>query len=321
MIEKMREIVLVTGSGGDAQGWGDMHVTEALRDAVLANGRACSILTAETPKELRRGLANRNCVVWSALYFFSTHADIIGSAADATWVPDLLDEWGIPYIGSSARTMKNMIGKFSTHELLERAGVNVPRHVLCPPGKACEIGFLPAFVKPNGESRSKGISEKSVAENMDELKEQIDFINKEFDQEALVEEFLPGREYTVLVVGDGDTRQILPGMVDAPEESYGKHHILRSDMRGVGLTKISIPQDHFDDCVVLAARAADALECRDHIRIDMREDATGKLRIMEVNGIPGLKPGRSWSPQIYALYHDSANPYAALIGAIIGSHK
>ena len=49
----------------------------------------------------------------------------------------------------------------------------------------------------------------------------------------------------------------------------------------------------------------------------MREDASGNLRIMEVNGIPGLKPVKSWSPQIYALYHPVADPYLALIGTIV----
>ena len=49
----------------------------------------------------------------------------------------------------------------------------------------------------------------------------------------------------------------------------------------------------------------------------MREDAEGRLRIMEVNGIPGLKPVKSWSPQIYALYHPVADPYRALIGTIV----
>ena len=49
----------------------------------------------------------------------------------------------------------------------------------------------------------------------------------------------------------------------------------------------------------------------------MREGQDGRLRIMEVNGIPGLKPVKSWSPQIYTLYHSSGNPYQALIGKIV----
>ncbi|MBP5183035.1 MAG: D-alanine--D-alanine ligase, partial [Lentisphaeria bacterium] len=76
---------------------------------------------------------------------------------------------------------------------------------------------------------------------------------------------------------------------------------------------------HKEEAVALAEAASDALECFYHVRIDMREGADGKLRIMEVNGIPGLKPVKSWSPQIYALYHKCEDPYTALIGKVVKS--
>ena len=311
-------IVLVTGPGGDAQGWGNMHVTEAVRDAICANGHECRVVWAEDRAQLEAELKKAPVsLVWSSLYFFSDRADIVGIPPDAVWVADVLDELGIPYIGPSARTMKNLIGKFDTHEILVSHGVRVPRHRLCPPSQPSEVDFFPAFVKPNGESRSVGISEKSVAETPEALAAQVEFIRRELGQAALVEEYLPGKEYTVMVIGNGRKREILPGQVTVPPERYGKYPILRSDMRGVGLTNISIPQEHREEAAELAAAACDALGCDDHVRIDMREDAAGRLRIMEVNGIPGLKPGKSWSPQIYALYHRAADPYRALIGTII----
>ena len=311
-------VVLVTGPAGDAQGWGDMHVTEAVRDAICANGYDCRIVWAEDRAGLEAELGKASVsLVWSSLYFFSDRADIVGIPPDAVWVADVLDALGIPYIGPSARTMKDLIGKFDTHEILSSHGVRVPRHLLCPPSEASEVDYFPAFVKPNGESRSVGISEKSVAETPEALAAQVEFIRRELGQAALIEDYLPGREYTVMVIGNGKKREILPGLVTVPPERYGKYPILRSDMRGVGLTKISIPGDHREEAANLAAAACDALGCDDHVRIDMREDASGKLRIMEVNGIPGLKPGKSWSPQIYALYHSSNDPYRALIGTIV----
>ena len=311
-------VVLVTGPGGDAQGWGDMHVTEAVRDAICANGHECRVVWAENRAQLEAELKKAPVsLVWSSLYFFSPRADIVGIPPDAVWVADVLDELNIPYIGPSAQTMKNLIEKFDTHEILASHGVRVPRHRLCPPSQPSEVDFFPAFVKPNGESRSVGISEKSVAEDPAALAAQVEFIRRELGQAALVEEYLPGKEYTVMVIGNGRKREVLPGQVTVPPERYGKYPILRSDMRGVGLTKISIPQEHREEAAELAAAACDALGCDDHVRIDMREDASGKLRIMEVNGIPGLKPGKSWSPQIYALYHSVADPYRALIGTIV----
>ena len=72
----------------------------------------------------------------------------------------------------------------------------------------------------------------------------------------------------------------------------------------------------FSNTVFIDA-ACDALDCDDHVRIDMREGADGKLRIMEVNGIPGLKPVKSWSPQIFSLYHPEGDTYNELIGTIV----
>jgi len=316
----MKKVVLVTGEGGDAQGWGNMHVTECVRDAIIANGYGCRVVCAENPDELRAGLDDEPFdLVWSCLYFFSERADINGSWENVIWVADLLDAWKVPYVGPSAQTMKNLIGKFTTHEILSAAGVSVPKHVLCPPAAASDVDFFPAFVKPNGESRSIGISDKSVAETPDELAKQVAFIQESLQQEALVEEYLPGNEYTVLVIGNGARQEILPGRVTVPPDKYGKYPVLRSDLRGVGLTHISLPTEHADECIDLARRACEALGCKDHIRIDMRVGADGKVRIMEVNGIPGLKPEKSWSPQLFALYHKTDDPYTALIGTIIGA--
>lgn len=311
-------VVLVTGSGGDAQGWGNMQVTESVRDAVIANGFDCRIVFAENRAEMEKKLRAGDCaLVWSALYFFSEREDIIGIPPDAVWTADVLDALKIPYIGPSAQTMKSLICKFDTHERLAAGTVRVPRHVLCPPGTVPSVDFFPAFVKPNGESRSVGINDNSVVENRESLEKQVRFIHEELKQAALVEEYLPGREYTVLVVGNGPRREILPGRVTVPQEHYGKYPVLRSDLRGVGLTHVSLPDAHFDEAVELAAKACDTLKCDDHVRIDMREGADGLLRIMEVNGIPGLKPVKSWSPQIYALYHPEKDPYPALIGKIV----
>ncbi len=309
---------MVTGQGGDAQGWGNMAVTGSVRDAIVANGYDCRIVLAEDRRALEAGLRDGACdMVWSSLYFFSNREDIIGIPADAVWVADVLDELHVPYIGPSAATMKALIGKFDTHEVLACNRVSCPRHVLCPPSDCGEVDFFPAFVKPNGESRSVGISENSVAETPEALRKQVAFIQRELGQAALVEEYLPGREYTVMVIGNGKQREILPGRVTVDPSHYGKYPILRSDLRGVGLTHVSLPDAHKEEAIALAGAACDALGCEDHVRIDMREGADGKLRIMEVNGIPGLKPVKSWSPQIYALYHPGEDPYGALIGTIV----
>jgi D-alanine-D-alanine ligase len=155
------------------------------------------------------------------------------------------------------------------------------------------------------------------------LRRQVAYIDREFHQPALVEDFLPGDEFTVLVLGNGPAQECLPGLVTVDPHRYGRHKVLRADLRGVGLTRINAPGPRAGEVKALAARAAAAMNCLDHVRIDIKEATDGALRIMEVNGIPGLKPHKSWGPQLYTLHHGSPGgedeDYRLLVNAIIAS--
>ena len=319
-------IVLLTGPGGDAQGWGDMKVTESVRDAAESLGHPTRIAYVTDEAEFFRLVDRPDFdIVWSALYHITPNEKFIGRNAAGTWVADELDARRVPYIGSDSRTMKAMIDKYETHEILAAAGVAVPAHVLVRTGDDVTPVTYPAFVKPICESRSVGISDESVVHSEEELRRRVAYIEGEFDQPALVEEFLPGDEYTALVLGNGETRECLPGLVSVEDKHFKNYRILRTDLRGVGLTKISLAGERTEEARRLADRAAEAMGCLDHVRIDMRVDAAGRLRTIEVNGIPGLKPHKSWAPQIYTLYHASPlgeeEDYRRLIGAIVESAR
>jgi D-alanine-D-alanine ligase len=319
-------IVLLTGPGGDAQGWGDMKVTESVRDAAESLGHPTRIAYVADEAEFFRLVDRPDFdIVWSALYHITPNEKFIGRNAAGTWVADELDARRVPYIGSDSRTMKAMIDKYETHEILAAAGVAVPAHVLVRTGDDVTPVTYPAFVKPICESRSVGISDESVVHSEEELRRRVAYIEGEFDQPALVEEFLPGDEYTALVLGNGRTRECLPGLVSVEDKHFKNYRILRTDLRGVGLTRISLAGERTEEARRLADRAAEAMGCLDHVRIDMRVDAAGRLRTIEVNGIPGLKPHKSWAPQIYTLYHASPlgeeEDYRRLIGAIVGSAR
>jgi D-alanine-D-alanine ligase len=318
-------VLLLTGPGGDAQGWGDLEVTRAVRDAAEASGHPARIAWVETDADFYRVLDEGGFdIVWSALYHITTNQRFIGSNESGLWVADVLDARGIPYVGSNSRTMKDMIDKFHTHEVLARRGVPVPAHYLIRLADADLSGVrYPAFVKPMGESRSVGVTDDSVVNSPDELKRQVEYIDREFRQPALVEDFLPGDEYTALVLGNGPDQVCLPGLVSVEARHYGKHKVLRADLRGVGLTRISDAGERSQDVKDIAMRAANAMNCLDHVRIDVKTDASGALKIMEVNGIPGLKPHKSWGPQLCTLHFRSPGgeqeDYRRLIETIIGS--
>jgi D-alanine-D-alanine ligase len=315
------KVLLLTGPGGDAQGWGDLEVTRSVKEAADASGYPARIAWVETESDFLRTLDEGGFdIVWSALYHITPNEKFIGSNESGLWVADVLDSRATPYVGSNSRTMKDMIDKFRTHAVLEAHGVAVPAHHLVRAGdEDVSMVRYPAFVKPMGESRSVGVSDDSVVYSEAELRRQVAYIDREFRQAALVEDFLPGDEYTVLVLGNGERQVCLP--VDG--HRYGKHKVLRADLRGVGLTRISDAGPRAGEVKALAGRAATAMNCLDHVRVDIKTGPHSELRIMEVNGIPGLKPHKSWGPQLCTLHFRSPQgemeDYRRLIETIIDS--
>ena len=319
-------VLLLTGPGGDAQGWGDMSVTRSVADAIDQSGDSAAIAYVDTESDflslLDRGGFD---IVWSALYHITPNDRFIGRNEGGMWVADVLDSRAIPYVGSNSQTMKDMIDKYHTHVALARRGVPVPAHVLLRSADDMSTVRYPAFVKPICESRSVGISDDSVVDSEEQLRRQVAYVEREFDEAALVEDFMPGDEFTVLVLGNGDRRECLPGLVTVDPQHYGRHKVLRADLRGVGLTHIYPPGPRSEEAKALATQAANAMNCLDHVRIDIKTDAAGALRIMEVNGIPGLKPHKSWGPQLYTLHHHSAGgemeDYRRLVKAVVDSAR
>lgn len=318
-------VLLLTGPGGDAQGWGDLDVTKSVQQAAEASGFPTRIAWVETEADFYRLLdAGDYDIIWSALYHITSNEKFIGSNEGGLWVADVFDARGIPYIGSNSQTMKDMIDKFRTHEVLARHGVAVPAHHLVRASDA-DVSRVryPAFVKPMGESRSIGVNDDSVVYSETELRRQVDWIDREFRQPALVEDFLPGDEYTCLVLGNGERQVCLAGLVSVDAHRYGRHKVLRADLRGVGLTKISSAGERDADVRAIALSAANAMHCFDHVRIDVKTAADSGLRIMEVNGIPGLKPKKSWGPQLCTLHWQSPggelDDYRRLVRTVVES--
>ena len=125
----MKRVLIITGPGGDAQGWGDMQVTQHICDAINANGKSAQIAYVESLDDFTRAVrTSRFNIIWSALYHASPKADVIGmSENDEAWLADHLDAWQIPYIGPNALTMRQLIQKYETHRIQGRPAT--PKHL------------------------------------------------------------------------------------------------------------------------------------------------------------------------------------------------
>lgn len=89
-------------------------------------------------------------------------------------------------------------------------------------GENIPDSLYPVIVKPSCESRSIGISDDSVVNTPDDLERAINYIHSEFEQPALVEEYLPGAEYTVLMYGNVESQEYLSGVVKVEASHYRK---------------------------------------------------------------------------------------------------
>jgi D-alanine-D-alanine ligase len=157
------------------------------------------------------------------------------------------------------------------------------------------------IVKPVGEGSSKGIYSSSFVKNEKELRDEANKILKDYNQPALAEEFLPGREFTVALLGNGEDTEVLPiveiSYDDFPEDfipiySYEAKWILDSRENPLNVfscpANISAELEHSIKKTVLAAY--NIMRCRDWSRIDVRLDRNNIPNIIEINPLPGILP-------------------------------
>ena len=184
-------------------------------DALNVKGQSAEIAYVETMDEFKRAIDDhRFDIAWSALYYITDKVDIVGlNVDDDAWLADIFDRRQIPYIGPNALTMRQLINKTWTHRILDKNKIAVPRHHQVDVGEGIPDIKYPAFVKPSCESRSIGISDESVVHTRKALKARVRYIHENFEQPALIEDYLPGEEYTVLMIGNGENQEFLPGVV------------------------------------------------------------------------------------------------------------
>jgi D-alanine-D-alanine ligase len=160
---------------------------------------------------------------------------------------------------------------------------------------------FPLFVKPVSEGTGKGITDKSLVKNATELGKMVSWILDEFRQPALVEEYLPGREFTVGVVGYGADAVAIGGMEiicsnNLPysvevKENYENYCTYKPLDAGIS-----------EECKSVALMAWKALDAVDAGRIDVKADRNGRICFIEANPLAGLNPVHSDLPILSRMY-------------------
>jgi D-alanine-D-alanine ligase len=218
-------------------------------------------------------------------------------------VPAILDQYRIPYVFSGPLIMGVSLNKHLAKLVVAAAGVPVsPGCLVSKPEDTdrCNLNF-PLFVKPVSEGTGKGITEKSIVTSVDELKDMVSWITGEFRQPALVEEYLPGREFTVGIVGTGESAVALGGMEVICRENLPYSVEVKENYENY-CKYIPIGEDIIDVCKSVALDAWKALNAVDGGRIDLKADRNGQICFIEANPLAGLNPVHSDLPMLSRMY-------------------
>ncbi len=238
-------------------------------------------------------------------------------------VPAILDAYQIPYTFSDPFVLCLCLHKGLTKLVVREAGVATPDYAVVQRLEDIQkIDLpLPLFAKPVAEGTGKGVAPTSKVTDRSRLEPVCLDLLERYRQPVLVETFLPGREFTVALVGTGSEAKVVGTMeilllAEAEAEIYS--YVNKENCEQ--LVKYRHPRAADDDEVArteaLALAAWRVLGCRDAGRIDIRSDRFGNPQFLEVNPLAGLHPQHSDLPMICTAAGVS---YVSLIEQIVRS--
>lgn len=274
--------------------WDTLETVHAVRDAIAE--RYSVTLIEANELAYQKLLENR------PFFAFNMAEGLYGPSREAH-IPAILEMLSIPYLGSDPLTLSLCLDKSRTKEILAYHGVATAPFSVVRSIEELEDSRVrfPSIVKPLHEGSSKGIYDSCVVRDTVDLEREVRAILDTYQQPALIEEFLPGREFTVGILGNGAALFVLP-IVEIRFDALpgGVNPIYSYEAKWIWDTTDN-PLQIFDcpadlspelkkDIESLCAKAYRALGCRDWSRVDVRLDAHGSPHILEVNPLPGILP-------------------------------
>ncbi len=253
---------------------------------------------------------------------FNIAEGLSGIAREAQ-VPALLDAYGIAYTFSDPLVMALSLHKGLTKTVVTAGGVLTPLFAVIE--RATDLSHInlrfPLFAKPIAEGTGKGVTPASKITDGEALRTVVPELLQKYSQPVLLEEFLPGREFTVGITGTGAAavaigtlEVILLQGAEADAYSYVNKE------RCEELVEYRLVRADNDPHVAVAEQMAlmawRLLGCRDAGRVDLRCEAAGLPSFLEVNPLAGLHPEHSDLP---ILATKIGMPYVELIGRIVAS--
>jgi len=239
---------------------------------------------------------------WDLVFNFCEGMHGLGREA---LVPAILDEHRIPYTFSDPAVLAVCLHKGLTKRVVRDAGVRTPEFsIVSTPADIDHVSLsFPLFAKPLAEGTGKGVTPRSKIMDRQGLRDVCRGLLEEYRQPVLVEEYLPGREFTTGIVGTGAQAEAVGSMEVIMRDTAEPHaytYVNKEDCDERILYEL-VQGEEARSCAEISLRAWRALGCRDSGRIDLRMDGQGRVSFMEVNPLAGLHPRHSDLPIICTL--------------------
>jgi D-alanine-D-alanine ligase len=273
----------------------NMYTERDVQKALISNGhevRLLGIYNDITPlfEEIQH---NKPDVIFNMMEVYNDQTHLEKNMAA------LLEILGIPFTGSSSGVLYLSNNKAIHKKILDYHGIKVPRFLECALGGKVSLpdDFLfPAIVKPTCEEASRGISQASVVDNVAALTERVKFIHEHMRMDAIIEEFIMGRELYVSVMGHKQlivfpAREMIFSKVPENEPRVATYKAKWDDeyrkrwgIKSVPAKNIDLQlKEHLED---VCKRAYWALDARSYLRFDIRLTPQGEVYIIEPNANP-----------------------------------
>lgn len=269
--------------------------TSAIRKAIVTLGHQLHLIPVDS--HLMESLLGIQPDVVFANYSWSAKRNL------QVHVAGLLEMLDLTYTGSDPEAHTLALNKGLAKMAFVQNNVPTPRYQLVSDADEKLQDFeFPVIVKPCSEGSSAGLDESSVVYSRDAASERIARIIRDYGAPALVEEFIKGREFTVGILGNPP--RALPVVEIAFSEKsnnpgfYTVGVKLNDQVATLCPARLNKPEERAIQEV--AVKAFLALGCRDYGRVDIRVTSDGRPLVLEVNALPGLKPGYSDFPKAAA---------------------
>jgi D-alanine-D-alanine ligase len=222
-----------------------------------------------------------------------------GDNFSASKIPQVLNDLGYKFTGSTAEAVRRCTDKARAKQWLMKKGVPTPAYQLFKKPEGDVNLQFPAIVKPVHEDASMGIEEKSVVGNAKDLMERVDYVVSEYQQPALVEEYIVGREFAAAMWGNG-RMTVMPisehdfSAIDDPlksfltyESKWLENSFTYNEFKVKCPAEITLEEQENIEKVAIGAFRAIGL--RDFGRVDMRY-RDGVPYVIDINELPDLAP-------------------------------